>query len=94
MRKRRPRTGAFLAIAGRVAHLPGSRRDPIEVGPIAVKGVGLVERGERFAREVARIPRAEAHHGEARRSWPPLEARHQHHGEIGRGRVELVGQLH
>ena len=43
---------------------PGSRRDPIEVGPIAVKGVGLVERVERFAREVARIPGAEAHDGE------------------------------
>ena len=63
----------LLAVVGGVAALAGPLRHAVEIGSVAVEGVGLVERGLRFAGEEAVIAGTEtddreppAHDGRSR----------------------------
>ena len=56
--------GELLAVVGGVAGLAGLCRHAVEIGTVAVEGVGLVERRPRLAGEEAGVARPEADHRE------------------------------
>ncbi len=77
----------LLAVVGSVAALAGSPGHAVEIGPVAVEGVGLVEGEPRLLGKVSAHRRGRGRPRAAVRSRRPLPRRHQHDGEIGRGVV-------
>jgi hypothetical protein len=102
---RHPRTGRgkvergagarqLLAVVGGVAGLSGAVRHALEIGPVAVDGLGRRECRCRLGGEEARVAGAEADDGEAagHGRWRPR--RHEDHGEVGRVPLGGRGERH